>query len=463
MASTRQNNTWWFWGEGWSRFGAFSLLGGIVIFFAHILFPQARWAIAVFAVLLMAAFGYWEWRYKVGQEDRLGDDLYYLGLTYTLVSVVHALYAFTGAANAERLVSDFSVALLSTLVGIVGRVLLYEKGASQRTPADVDEGIAHLRAEIEGAICQMQEFRRSLALNVQQTSDSAVQGITTSFASVASSAKQMSEAANAISAALRKGAGAVDESVGRIGRVLGEAPAQLAEGTKALGSISEALSRQMGAVSSSLGQQGEVLTATLDAQKETARRLRADLESLRGSMSMLARSIGEMREQIDGAKEDFSSAQLEMTIAEARDAAERLGRNLRFVADTVAVAGRDLSVLKAFAVALSELTSKIDDCTRKLGGLDLEPLKTVVRQQFVRASDGSAAPGPGGRAGGDPAGAEAVGDPRHAGEGKGTADGSSTIDAIAPHTRSIPVDYVAEKRDSVGEARSRAWWRWRRD
>src|SRR5271155_2021638 len=126
METNRHRNAWWFWGEGWSRFGAFGGVGGILLWTAHALFPQFRWSIAVFAVLLMALFGYSEWPYKEGQEDRLGDDLYYLGLTYTLVSVVHALYAFTGVANVDRLVSDFSVALLTTLVGIVGRVLLYE-------------------------------------------------------------------------------------------------------------------------------------------------------------------------------------------------------------------------------------------------------------------------------------------------------------------------------------------------
>ena len=73
------------------------------------------WPIAVFAFLLMVAFGYSEWRFKIGQEDRLGDDLYYLGLTYTLVSVAHALWAFTGVLDVDKLVSDFGVALLTTL------------------------------------------------------------------------------------------------------------------------------------------------------------------------------------------------------------------------------------------------------------------------------------------------------------------------------------------------------------
>src|ERR1700722_5623274 len=123
METKSSSDAWWFWGEGWSLFGAFAVIGGLFILTAHALFPEARWPVAIFAVVLMWAFGFWENRYKQGKEDRLGDNLYYLGLTYTLVSVAHALYEFTGVANVDRLVSDFSVALLTTLVGIVGRVL----------------------------------------------------------------------------------------------------------------------------------------------------------------------------------------------------------------------------------------------------------------------------------------------------------------------------------------------------
>ena len=84
METNNQSKASWFWGEGWSRFGAFAVLGGLSILAAHALFPQARWPIAVLAVVLMLAFGFSERRYKQGQEDRLGDNLYYLGLTYTL-------------------------------------------------------------------------------------------------------------------------------------------------------------------------------------------------------------------------------------------------------------------------------------------------------------------------------------------------------------------------------------------
>ena len=223
---------------------------------------KIRWPIAVCAVLLMLAFGFSESWYKQGQEDRLGDNLYYLGLTYTLVSVAHALWAFAGVVDVDKLVSDFSVALLSTLVGIVGRVLLYENHASHKMAADTDQGMAQLRVEIEGAIGQMQEFRRGLALNLQQAGDSAAQSMSTAFTSLSTSANEMGDAAKAMNASLKKGANAFDKTFGRIGEAsdaLGKRVSELVEDTKVLKSVTEDLNGVMGSLKESVEQQSSAL------------------------------------------------------------------------------------------------------------------------------------------------------------------------------------------------------------
>lgn len=472
METNRHSNARWFWGEGWSRFGAFAVAGGILLWTAHALFPQFRWSIAIFAVLLMAAFGYSERQYKEGQEDRLGDDLYYLGLTYTLVSVVHALYAFTGVANIDRLVSDFSVALLSTLVGIVGRVLLYEKHASQNSPAGIDDGIVRLLAEIEGAVQQMQEFRRDLALNIQQAGDNALQSVNTAFASFTNSAKQMSEAANGVNASLRKGASAFDKSFTRVGdasHALGERVGELAEGTKALGSVSEALNRQIGSLNSSVEQQSSVLMATLGALKNTTSGIGTELDSLKRPVSLLAGSIGEVRQQIDAAKQEFSSAQLKATIAAAGDAAETLRRNLRSVADAVSPASVDanFSVLKKFADAITDLTAKVEDCIRNLASLAERPdQRSQPQSQYAAASnDGSAQHDPRSPAGGDSSSGAWTNDaPPDATQKEGAVGGSSTSDVVGSNIYSSLQDNRGdENREIAQKTRGSAWWPFRRD
>jgi methyl-accepting chemotaxis protein len=447
------------------------VLGGLSILAGHLLFPQARWPIAVWAFLLMAAFGYSEWRFKIGQEDRLGDDLYYLGLTYTLVSVAHALWAFAGVLDVDRLVSDFGVALLTTLAGIVGRVLLYEKHASHKGAADTDQGMAQLRIEIEGAIGQMQEFRRGLALNLQQAGDSAVQSMSTAFTSLSTSASEMDEAAKAMNASLKKGATAFERTFGRVGEAsdaLSKRVGELVEGTKVLKSVSEDLNGVIGSLKEAVEQQSSALTATLEPLKESTRGISKELESLKASVPPLSESIREVTQQIETAKEELSLIQLKQSVSDARDAAESLRRNLRSVADAVSPASIDtnFSALKNFADAITDLTAKVEVCTQNLASLSVRPDQVwQPHRQFAPASN----EGPAQHVSRSPTGSDSSSTMRANSSSsvgiqkEDAVSGSSTRDRVAPNTYSSQQDNRgAENRDSAQETRGRAWWSWRR-
>jgi hypothetical protein len=77
--------------------------------------------------------------------DQAGDNAYYLGLLFTLVSMAVALYEFRGTAlgdaaaaarsGAEQIIGNFGVALGSTIAGIFLRVLLHQMRVD---PADVE-------------------------------------------------------------------------------------------------------------------------------------------------------------------------------------------------------------------------------------------------------------------------------------------------------------------------------------
>ena len=59
--------------------------------------------------------------------DQAGDNLYYLGFTYTLCSLAITLYRFHAAEGpTDYIVSNFGIALATTIVGVVARVWLHQ-------------------------------------------------------------------------------------------------------------------------------------------------------------------------------------------------------------------------------------------------------------------------------------------------------------------------------------------------
>jgi hypothetical protein len=78
-------------------------------------------------------------RFRV-RLDQAGDNAYYLGLLFTLTSMAFALYEFGLATDAdqsgvEQIISNFGIALASTVAGIFLRVFLHQMRVD---PADVE-------------------------------------------------------------------------------------------------------------------------------------------------------------------------------------------------------------------------------------------------------------------------------------------------------------------------------------
>ena len=85
--------------------------------------------------------------YVLNDEDapeEEGDNVYYLGLLFTLISLMFTLVELFGAdtyavRNAEKiraLLENFGIALTSTVVGIAGRVLVqnWQRAGSPAAP-----------------------------------------------------------------------------------------------------------------------------------------------------------------------------------------------------------------------------------------------------------------------------------------------------------------------------------------
>lgn len=125
-----------------------AFLGGLALLLGvRLSWPELGGAIAAasLAVGVVAWLGFYYHGDRERDRGRSGDDLYYLGLLFTLCSLIYTLVALflTDAGGTpqriEQLIGNFGIALVSTVAGILGRILLQSDAAGTAT-AESDAG-----------------------------------------------------------------------------------------------------------------------------------------------------------------------------------------------------------------------------------------------------------------------------------------------------------------------------------
>jgi hypothetical protein len=104
-----------------------------------------------------------EWPEVRPRYDFAGDNFYYLGFLYTLISLAISLYQFNTEGATSSIVTNFGLALTSTILGLAGRILLNQPQDEDEAEARAREDLARvnrrLRAEMEYSIDEFQQFR----------------------------------------------------------------------------------------------------------------------------------------------------------------------------------------------------------------------------------------------------------------------------------------------------------------
>ena len=121
------------------------------------------------------------WLYKSDQgqvrpkdeQPRLGDEVYYLGLLYTLTSLCAALVTLflldrgeqTLVRRTDEMIGSFGIALLTTMAGIVMRMTL------QRHGPESQETIIRIPVEIEGVSVDLERYAHELRRQLQNSTN----------------------------------------------------------------------------------------------------------------------------------------------------------------------------------------------------------------------------------------------------------------------------------------------------
>lgn len=109
-------------------------------------------------------------RQRVMRADRLGDNCYYLGLVYTLASLIATLIQIEGGADIAGLLGNFGVALVSTATGIIARLILIQFRSENDDVEDrARNDLAQAAQEMRSSLLSSAEAFRTLLVGAQET------------------------------------------------------------------------------------------------------------------------------------------------------------------------------------------------------------------------------------------------------------------------------------------------------
>src|SRR5262245_21337039 len=121
---------------GAALFLTFFLFGSAYIVWAKLVgIPPVLVTGIPLGLMLLYALALGLARYFRLRDDQAGDNLYYLGFLYTLTSLGVSLWQFSVNEGAEGIVTNFGVAIASTILGVALRVVFNQM---RQDPVEVE-------------------------------------------------------------------------------------------------------------------------------------------------------------------------------------------------------------------------------------------------------------------------------------------------------------------------------------
>ena len=126
---------------------------------------------AIIAVLLLIGYAISSYRLPIFKlsAEKIGDNSYYLGFLFTLISLSNALYLFTDSLDQNQIVSDFGIALASTIAGILLRIIfnqmkLEPDQIEDKVKETLTEAGIRLSGELENVINEADKVSSSMSI-----------------------------------------------------------------------------------------------------------------------------------------------------------------------------------------------------------------------------------------------------------------------------------------------------------
>lgn len=295
--------------DHWLFFAVFVIGSSGIVFLR--LRDYEQWFVMSFAVASMLVYALYvaATRRYLLRGDQAGDNLYYLGFLYTLVSLGYALLFFSGEeGSTQKIIANFGLALATTIVGLALRVFFNQM---REDPVEIERearmelatAVSRLKAELDTSVIELNSFRRATAQSLSEgmtaVSDKANTVLEEHARSLSGFVEQalekleegfssLKESQKELDAASRKTVNAVEELARRVENV--SVPSDLIE-------------RKLSPTLEGLTESARAMAAHAQAQGDSVEKLKALLEGAVASARLLDEGLTALVTQSEGGRQ----------------------------------------------------------------------------------------------------------------------------------------------------------------
>ncbi len=366
--------------------------------------------------------GYAIWHYKLrAYLNLIGDNLYYLGLLYTLVSLAVSLYEFTpkqeDIESITPIITNFGIAIFSTILGVAFRVYF---GLNQTDPEEIEERarveladvVRELNLGLRDATRSFLQYSREMQENLRQGLDETKNAIDENLQQ---SLSQLDTAVTKFVATVQEADNRFDENQQKLQRGFEEAKSVIDSAANTLGESRQKLQEGSEAIAESLNG----LVAKIDKISAPEDLLEKILQPLSWQIEAVAEQIGTAGEtladrlnntriptdkferDLQGAIAAFLDKMERGLSSQFENAAQNFERDLQKFTGVIKAANEGFETdsnkmresTNAFVESMQDLSQRIsnievsDDLPEKLLNQSVEPLQRSAEQIGTAGGD----------------------------------------------------------------------------
>jgi len=264
-------------------------------------------------MLLYACLVEWSGTGKL-RSDQAGDNCYYLGLIYTLVSLAYAIFTFDPVGTATTIVQGFGIALTTTILGLILRVYF------NQTRVDLIETEDTVRLELTAAASELKTQLSQITVQMNDFSHQTIQSLSELRTAIAENLEAATaKVRDAGESAAKTIETQATETTARMKR-LASATEKVAANLESHGESLEAIGAASRDIATSASTIGQIATGTRESLDELGKQVQhvAGLhETLQSSGQGLGETVSNLQTTLSAF--DASANQLDRNLSERLD------------------------------------------------------------------------------------------------------------------------------------------------